>query len=1393
MSLFLRGVSPSVSRPSRWLSRVQYAVDSTCKPRAWRSALGFGVALCCLLGSLYVLAGAAHADDFTWTGTASNDWNTAGNWTTTGTSGRGFPNDATDTATFPGAVPTNKAPNLSASVTVNALTFNGTGYTVSVTSPATLTLGGTTPTLTVATGSSTISAPIVGSAGMTKAGTGTVVLTSTANAYTGANFLNVGQVTLGSGTTTSSLGATTNATTLQGGAILASGMASSTSITIGQPITVPNGQTGTIKFSDRTVLSGALTGSGTLNTLHQGAISRNDISGNWSAFSGILNMSGTGTVRLLINGGSFGLGLPSATVSVDGVFLAPQTNSTGNAVPIGALTSTGTTGVLGGGSAGSPNYTIGALGANTTFAGTISGNASVTKTGTGTLTLTGANAYSGTTTISAGTLKTGSSTALGTFSGSTTIASTTTVAAAGALDLNGQTVTEPIILAGGTLSNTGASAGVSSGLASFGFSNGGTGITPPATISITGGGGSGAAATASLGVTAASFTISGGTTVYSVAPTVTISGGGGTGATATATLTSGVVSGITITGAGNGFTSAPTIAFSGGTVTTVGTNPTGTGNASNFTLAGVTLTNAGSGYTFAPTVALSSGTGVVFTTVLSSLVMTASSTVTGTGALNIAGPFTNSGGSFTLTNSNTALTTLSGVVNISESNTARTLTISGVGNTLISATISNGGTGAGTLTKSGTGILTLTGVATGIAGLQTKAGTTVIDTGGSVATTGFSSVGVAAGDNGTLTVKGTGNFTCGNDLNIGDSGSIASPAVGTLNIQDSATVSAVRLYVGSNFFGDGAATGTVNQTGGTLTTTSTAAGTFLLGGRNTTATNPNPAGGTGTYNLSGGTVTTNGDAYIGNYGSGALNLSGTGQFSTGTHILSIKTQTTGTGLVSLGGGTLTASSITDAGTLALTVSNIIADSTNLSLNGGSFTTGGNSETLNTLSVPSNSTLDQGQGSSVVKFSAANSTLVGTLSILNYSGTPSGGGTDQFSIGNSQSLTADQLAQIKFINPGTSTGTFASTQLSTGEVVPVLSTPATSGALISEFRFSGPQGALDEFIELANITGSSIDVSGWKVTAGSVTVAIPSGNIPAYGHLLLANVGTGAGTGYSLGTYASATDVTYTDDIDPASSVVLKNAGDIVVDSVGSFAIAPSSPGNQYSYVRRLESGLPQDSGTDTSDFNLVDITSTSSTVDGTGVGLLTAARLGAPGPQNTLSPIQRNVGIAISSINIPGNGLAGTAVTPEARYVSKNSTIDPKGRLSLRRAIKNNTLTTVTQMRFRIVAITAGTSTTGGVADVRPISSGGVRYYASDGSTIMQAAWPLVLEKPSLPNEAPLTATSGSTGKGGGLNSSWTVAIPGGLAPGASVGVEFLFGIVTDGQYRIVVDTELLN
>ena len=74
---------------------------------------------------------------------------------------------------------------------------------------------------------------------------------------------------------------------------------------------------------------------------------------------------------------------------------------------------------------------------------------------------------------------------------------------------------------------------------------------------------------------------------------------------------------------------------------------------------------------------------------------------------------------------------------------------------------------------------------------------------------------------------------------------------------------------------------------------------------------------------------------------------------------------------------------------------------------------------------------------------------------------------------------------------------------------------------------------------------------------------------------------------------------------------------------------------------------------------------------------------------------------------------------------------------------------------------------------------------------LRQAAVGLPLDAPTTPTEAPLTPTS--AGNGGGLNAGWTVPLPnGGLAAGASINVEFLFGIQTEGKYRVLVDAELL-
>jgi fibronectin-binding autotransporter adhesin len=82
-----------------------------------------------------------------------------------------------------------------------------------------------------------------------------------------------------------------------------------------------------------------------------------------------------------------------------------------------------------------------------TFSGAISGPAGLEKTGAGKVVLSGANTFSGASTLTAGTLELGSETALGT--------STLTVAG-GTLDLAGQAIANTVVIDGGSVTGTGA-------------------------------------------------------------------------------------------------------------------------------------------------------------------------------------------------------------------------------------------------------------------------------------------------------------------------------------------------------------------------------------------------------------------------------------------------------------------------------------------------------------------------------------------------------------------------------------------------------------------------------------------------------------------------------------------------------------------------------------------------------------------------------------------------------------------------------------------------------------------------------------------------------------------------------------------------------------------------
>lgn len=172
---------------------------------------------------------------------------------------------------------------------------------------------------------------------------------------------------------------------------------------------------------------------------------------------------------------------------------------------------------------------------------------------------------------------------------------------------------------GGGGSGAAASATIVDGAVSaITITNSGSGYTTAPTLTIFGDG-TGAAAIAQLtpsGVAANTASTSVGSIVRDSAGSgygtsantfVFFNGGGGSGASATATVSSGAVTGLTLTSGGLGYTSAPQVLiFSGvnGKGATAHATLTGSG-----TLGGVTVVNGGSGFATVPLLTISGGGG----------------------------------------------------------------------------------------------------------------------------------------------------------------------------------------------------------------------------------------------------------------------------------------------------------------------------------------------------------------------------------------------------------------------------------------------------------------------------------------------------------------------------------------------------------------------------------------------------------------------------------------------------------------------------------------------------------------------------------------------------------------------------------------------------------------
>jgi hypothetical protein len=375
--------------------------------------------------------------------------------------------------------------------------------------------------------------------------------------------------------------------------------------------------------------------------------------------------------------------------------------------------------------------------------------------------------------------------------------------------------------------------------------------------------------------------------------------------------------------------------------------------------------------------------------------------------------------------------------------------------------------------------------------------------------------------------------------------------------------------------------------------------------------------------------------------------------------------------------------------------------------------------------------------------------------------------------------------------------------------------AAAQLIISEFRVRGPNGANDEFIELYNNSGADHTVAGggtgYGVAAsnGVARCVIPNGTvIPNRGHYLCVN-----SVGYSLASYPAGNgttatgDATYTTDVPDNAGIAIFNTSVAAnftlanrLDAVGSTseantlykegtgypALTPFSI--DYSFYRDNcgKSGsittfgvcpisTPKDTNNNAADFIFVDTNGTSA-----GAG----QRLGAPGPENLSSPIQRNASFAVDFLDVC---VAGASPPNRVRdFTSDPANNSTFGTLDIRRTLTNNTGGNVTRLRWRIIDLTTFPAPSG-IADLRPRTSTAVvvtvdRPPCGSGTSNVTVQGTTLEQPPSQPN-------------GGGFNSSMssgTVTLATPLANGATLDVRFLLGIQQTGSFKFFLNVEAL-
>jgi RHS repeat-associated protein len=729
-------------------------------------------------------------------GTGTWDTTTA-NWTTdaTGASAtQAWDNSGTATAIFGGTAAT---VTISGTMSAATIEFDVDTYTIQ---SGTLSLPSGDTTVDVQTDGATISSIIAGTHSLSKIGGGTLTL-SGANTYTGATAINAGVLSvlsLANGGSASNIGQSTNAAAnlvLGGGTLRYTGGTASTN----RAFTLTAGTTSAIEVGSGANLT--ISGAGA-----------NTTGGLTKTGAGTLTLSGASTFTgaTTVNAGALAYGvsnaLGSGAVTVDGSTAVLDVKTFSDSV--GAVTLdnggqiSGTTGVL----TSTATYAMksGSVGA------ILAGSSGLTKTTSGTVTLSGVDTYTGTTTVNAGTLAYGASNAIA--SGAVTVDGSTAV-----LDISsyGDTVGTLTLDNGAQINGT---SGVLTSTVNYALKSGSVSAILAGSVGL-------------IKTTSGTVTLSG-TNTYTGANTIS----GGT-LSVSSLANGGSASGIgqSSNAAANLVLSGGTLQYTGGSITIDRKMSLSTGVTGILDVAsGSSLTMTG-GVPFTTASFEKRGAGAL--TISGAMVYGATTVSGGTlrlGASNLlpdGGPVTvASGATFDLNGYSEAVGPLSGSGDVALG--AGTLT-SGWAN--ISTSYSGVISGSGGVTKSGTGTWTLSGASTYTGATTISAGTLSVSSlanGGSNSNIGASTNAAANLSIGAGTLLYTGSDTT-IDRNFTTTSSFA-----TISVD-----SGVNLAMS----GAGAATaGALTKTGaGTLTLsganaytgyTTITAGTLAYGASNVIAT-----------------------------------------------------------------------------------------------------------------------------------------------------------------------------------------------------------------------------------------------------------------------------------------------------------------------------------------------------------------------------------------------------------------------------------------------------------------------------------------------------------------------------------------------------------------------------